>query len=41
MCRIMGWDHYMGLKEFLDQFNLLYIWISLYLEQIKSYEHVS
>jgi hypothetical protein len=25
MCRIMGWDHYMGLKEFLDQFNLLYI----------------
>jgi hypothetical protein len=28
-------------KEFVDQINLLYIWICLYLQQIKSYEHVS
>jgi hypothetical protein len=30
MCRIMGCDHSLGLKEFLDQLNLLYIWICLY-----------
>jgi hypothetical protein len=30
MCRIMDCDHYLGLKEFLDQFNLLYIWICSY-----------
>jgi hypothetical protein len=37
MCRIMGCDHPLGLKEFLDQLNLLYIWICLYLQHIKSY----
>jgi hypothetical protein len=30
MCRIMGCNHSLGLKEFLDQLNLLYIWICLY-----------
>jgi hypothetical protein len=25
MCRIMGCDHSLGIKEFLDQLNLLYI----------------
>jgi hypothetical protein len=30
MCHIMGWDYSLGLKEFLDQLNLLYIWICLY-----------
>jgi hypothetical protein len=30
MCRIMGCDHFVILKEFLDQLNLLYIWICLY-----------
>jgi hypothetical protein len=30
-----------GLKEILDQLNLLYICICLYLQQIKSYEHIS
>jgi hypothetical protein len=25
MCRIMGYGHFLDLKEFLDQFNLLYI----------------
>jgi hypothetical protein len=25
MCRIMGYDHSLDLKEFLDQLNLLYI----------------
>jgi hypothetical protein len=39
MCRIMGWGHSLGLKEFLDQLNLPYIWIYLYLQQIKSYGH--
>jgi hypothetical protein len=29
MCRIMGCDH--SQEEFLDQLNLLYIWICLYL----------
>jgi hypothetical protein len=28
-------------KEFLNQLNLIYIYICLYLQQIKSYEHVS
>jgi hypothetical protein len=37
MCCIMGYDHSLGLKEFLDQLNLLYIWIYLYLQQINSY----
>jgi hypothetical protein len=30
-----------GLKEFLNQLYLLYIYICLYLKQIKSYGHVS
>jgi hypothetical protein len=30
MCRIMSCVHSLGLKEFLDQVNLLYIWIYLY-----------
>jgi hypothetical protein len=30
MCRIIGYDHSLGLKEFLDKLNLLYIWICLY-----------
>jgi hypothetical protein len=30
MCHIMGCDHSLGLKEFLDQLNLIYIWICLY-----------
>jgi hypothetical protein len=30
MCRIMRCDHSLGLKEFSDQLNLLYIWIYLY-----------
>jgi hypothetical protein len=41
VCRIMGCDHSLGHKEFLDQFNLLYIWICLLLQQIKSYRHMS
>jgi hypothetical protein len=41
MCCIMNYDHSLSLKEFLDQLNLLYIWICLYLQQIKSYGHVS
>jgi hypothetical protein len=41
MCRIMSCDPSLGVKEFLDQLNLLYIWICLYLQQIKSYEHAS
>jgi hypothetical protein len=30
MCRIMGCDYSLSFKEFLDQLNLLYIWICLY-----------
>jgi hypothetical protein len=30
MCHIMGYDQSLCLKEFLDQFNLLYISICLY-----------
>jgi hypothetical protein len=30
MCHIMGCDHSLGFKEFLDQLNLIYIWICLY-----------
>jgi hypothetical protein len=30
MCRIMGCDHSLRLKEFLDQLDLIYIWICLY-----------
>jgi hypothetical protein len=30
MYRIMGYGHSPGLKEFLDQLNVLYIWICLY-----------
>jgi hypothetical protein len=26
----MGYDHYLSLNEFLDELNLLYIWIYLY-----------
>jgi hypothetical protein len=32
MCHIMGCDHSLGLKQFLDQLNLLYIWICLHLQ---------
>jgi hypothetical protein len=39
MSCIMGCDHSLSLKEFLNQFNLLYIYICLYLHQIKSYGH--
>jgi hypothetical protein len=41
MCRIMDYDDSLSFKEFLDQLNLLYIWICLYLQQIKSYVHVN
>jgi hypothetical protein len=41
MCRIIRCDHCMCLKEFLDHLNLIYIWICLYLQQIKSYDHAS
>jgi hypothetical protein len=41
MCHIMDCDNYLDLKEFLDQLNLLYICICLYLQYIKSYEHMS
>jgi hypothetical protein len=30
MCRIICCDHSLDLKEFLDQLNLIYIWICLY-----------
>jgi hypothetical protein len=30
MCQIMGCDQSLDLEEFLDQLNLLYIWICLY-----------
>jgi hypothetical protein len=30
MCRIMDCDHFLDFKEFLNQLNLLYIWICLY-----------
>jgi hypothetical protein len=30
ICHIMSYDHSLGPKEFLDQFNLFYIWICLY-----------
>jgi hypothetical protein len=30
MCYIMGCDYSLCLKEFLDQHNLVYIWICLY-----------
>jgi hypothetical protein len=32
---------YIYFKEFLNQLNLLYICIYLYVQQMKSYEHVS
>jgi hypothetical protein len=41
MGRIMGYNHSLRLKEFLNQLNLLYICICLYLQQIKSYGHTS
>jgi hypothetical protein len=41
MGHIMDCDHFLGLKEFLNQLSLLDIYICLYLQQIKSYEHVS
>jgi uncharacterized membrane protein YeiB len=31
MCRIMSYDYSLGLIELLDQLNLLFIWICLYL----------
>jgi hypothetical protein len=35
-------DHiYIYFEEFLNQFYLFYIWIYLYLQQIKIYEHMS
>jgi hypothetical protein len=39
MDRIMGCNHSLGLKDFLNELNLLYICIYLYLQQIKSYEY--
>jgi hypothetical protein len=49
MCRIMCCDHSLSLKEFLDQLNLLYIWIFFSTDQelwarklmdhIMSYDH--
>jgi hypothetical protein len=36
--RIMKCDHSMGLKECLNQLNLLYIYICLYLQHTKSYD---
>jgi hypothetical protein len=41
MGHIMCYDHSLSLKEFVNQLNLLYICICLYLQQIKSYGHVS
>jgi hypothetical protein len=41
MCHIMGCNYSLSLKEFLDQLNLIYILICLYLQQIKSYEHTT
>jgi hypothetical protein len=41
MCCIMGCYRSLGLKEFLNQFNLLYICIYLYLQHIKNYGYVS
>jgi hypothetical protein len=41
MTRIMNYDHSLSLKEYLNQLNLLYIFICLYLQQIKSYGHAS
>jgi hypothetical protein len=41
ICRIMSCDHSLGLKDFLDQLNLLYIWICLYLQHIKCYRHAN
>jgi hypothetical protein len=38
---IIGYNHSLSLKEILNQFNLIYICIYLYLQQIKSYSHVS
>jgi hypothetical protein len=35
MSRVMGCDHSLGLKEFLNQLNLLYIYVCLYLQQIR------
>jgi hypothetical protein len=33
--------YYSVALDFLDELNLLYIWICLYLQQIKSYGHAS
>jgi hypothetical protein len=41
MGHVMGCEHYLGLKEFLNQLNLLYIYRCLYLQQTNSYRHVS
>jgi hypothetical protein len=41
MAHIMVCDNSLDLKIFLNQLNLLYIYICLYLQQIKSYEHMS
>jgi hypothetical protein len=35
----MGCNHSLDLKELLNQFNLFYIFICLYLQHIKSYGH--
>jgi hypothetical protein len=37
----MGCDHFLGLKEFLSQLNLLYMCIFLYSQYLKSYGHAS
>jgi hypothetical protein len=41
MGHIVACDYSLELKEFLNQLNLLYICIYLYLQQINSHEHVS
>jgi hypothetical protein len=38
---IMSCDHSLDIKEYLNQLNLFFIYICLYLQQIKSYGHVS
>jgi hypothetical protein len=41
MCRIIGGGHSLNLKEFLDQLNLLYILIYLYLQYTMGYGQAS
>jgi hypothetical protein len=39
MCHIMGCDNSLGLKEFLDQLNLLYIWICIFATDQELWAH--